>query len=45
MVLQRADKDFRANPNSMTRDEASRDCLAGFGGFNRTGYRPAKRTF
>jgi hypothetical protein len=45
MMFQRADKDFRAKPKSITRDEAIRDRRAGFGEFNRTGYRPAKRTF
>jgi hypothetical protein len=45
MMFMCADKGFRAKSKSMTRDEAVRDCRAGFGGFNRTGYRPAKRTF
>jgi hypothetical protein len=44
-MFQRADKDLRAKPENMTRDGAVRDGLAGFGGFNRTDYRPAKRTF
>jgi hypothetical protein len=45
MMFQPADKGLRAKPENMTRDGVVRDSLAGFGEFNRTGYRPAKRTF
>jgi hypothetical protein len=45
MMFQPADKGLHAKPENMTRDGVVCDSLAGFGEFNRTGYRPAKRTF